>query len=130
MTDKRLRKLEAAKPDLNDQLEFGDPDAQVAITGIGSTKAPILEAMQRLQDEGIHTKYMQIRDLWPFPHDDIRRFTRAADILCVVEHNATGQLSRLIREEAGLHSMIHEVLKYDGTPFTPGEVYSGIRGAL
>jgi 2-oxoglutarate ferredoxin oxidoreductase subunit alpha len=44
----------------------------------------------------------------------------------VVENNATGQLAGLIKRETG-HNTDVSVLKYDGRPFSPKEIYDRVR---
>jgi 2-oxoglutarate ferredoxin oxidoreductase subunit alpha len=44
----------------------------------------------------------------------------------VIENNATGQLSHLIRAETG-KDVNGRILKYDGRPFTPAHIAEAVR---
>jgi len=45
-----------------------------------------------------------------------------------VEGNATGQLTRLIRQETGI-AIERVVCKYDGRPFSPEYIVNGVKEA-
>ncbi|MDO8716147.1 MAG: hypothetical protein Q7J73_05000, partial [Dehalococcoidales bacterium] len=44
----------------------------------------------------------------------------------VIENNATGQLSHLVRAETG-YKVTGRILKYDGRPFTPAYIAGKVR---
>jgi len=44
----------------------------------------------------------------------------------VIENNATGQLTRLIKTETG-YDVSGRILKYDGRPFTPAYIAQAVR---
>jgi len=46
----------------------------------------------------------------------------------VIENNATGQLASFIKLNVGHADKIRSVLKYDGNPFLPSEVYNNCKG--
>jgi 2-oxoglutarate ferredoxin oxidoreductase subunit alpha len=55
----------------------------------------------------------------------------AARQVIVIEQNATGQLAQLLRMNLPESAeKIVSLRKYDGNPFKPGEINSGIREVL
>ncbi|MDQ6780433.1 MAG: 2-oxoacid:acceptor oxidoreductase subunit alpha [Candidatus Eremiobacteraeota bacterium] len=122
MMEKRMRKLETMRPELPKANILGDPGASVAFIGFGSNRGPISEAQDRMACEGIATRFLQLRTLWPFPEDEVRDFIAGATHVFIVENNLTGQLERLIRYVTGPLPHMHSVRKYDGRPFRPIEI--------
>ena len=129
MMDKRFRKLDTAKPDLPTPLLHGDPQAEIGIIGYGSNRGPIVESQDRMARNGIATRFLELRTLWPFPEDEVRDFIADAKHVFVVENNYTGQLERLIRYVVGPLERMHRVLKYNGRPFHPIEIIDAIEEA-
>ena len=129
MMDKRFRKLDTAKPDLPTPLLHGDPRAEIGIIGYGSNRGPIVESQDRMARNGIATRFLELRTLWPFPEDEVRDFIADAKHVFVVENNYTGQLERLIRYVVGPLERMHRVLKYNGRPFHPIEIIDAIEEA-
>jgi 2-oxoglutarate ferredoxin oxidoreductase subunit alpha len=126
MMEKRFRKLETAKPDLPRPLLHGDPRAEIGIIGYGSNRGPIVESQERMAKDGVATRFLELRTLWPFPEDEVRDFIADATHVFVVENNFTGQLERLIRYVVGPLERMHSVLKYNGRPFRPSEIIEAI----
>jgi 2-oxoglutarate ferredoxin oxidoreductase subunit alpha len=126
MMEKRMSKMESARPDLPELLIHGDPHAEIGIIGYGSNRGPIVEAQDRLAAAGVATKFLEMRTLWPFPEEDVRAFIDSAAHIFVVENNFTGQLERLVRYVVGPLERMHRVLKYNGRPFRPIEVIEPI----
>jgi 2-oxoglutarate/2-oxoacid ferredoxin oxidoreductase subunit alpha len=127
MMEKRMHKLEAMRPELPTANLLGDPTATIAFIGYGSNRGPIAEAQDRLAAQGLATRFLQLRTLWPFPEDEVRDFIRGAAHVFVVENNITGQLERLIRFVTGPLAHMHPVRKYDGRPFRPIEIETAVK---
>jgi 2-oxoglutarate ferredoxin oxidoreductase subunit alpha len=126
MMEKRMRKLEAMRPELPKPNLLGDAAARIGIIGYGSNRGPIAEAQDRLAAAGTRTKFLQLRTLWPFAEEEVRAFIESVDDAYVVENNYSGQLERLIRYVIGPSPKLHAVLKYNGKPFRPIEIIEGI----
>jgi 2-oxoglutarate ferredoxin oxidoreductase subunit alpha len=128
MVEKRLRKTREVWNDLAGTRTEGAGD--VLVISLGAPVGPIREALQRLEGDGVHARFLQIRCLWPFPaHEVGPEITRARRVV-VVEHNATGQLATLIQASVGGHGKIRSLRKYDGLPFTPGELERELRAVV
>lgn len=131
MMDKRMGKLVQARDELPRPRYFGRKEARLGLIGYGSTSGPILEAMDLLDAEGIPTKYLQARTLFPVQQETLGPFFDSVDLAFIVEHNYTGQLARLIREELPQHhSKLRSILKYDGFSFRAPEIAGPIREAF
>jgi len=114
MMEKRLGKLVSMREDLPEAQVHGDPDAEIAIFGYGSNRGPIVEALDRLERDGVAVRFFEFRTLWPFPEQDVADFIAGAKHVFVVENNYSGQLERLIRYVTGPLEHMHLVNKYDG----------------
>mgnify|MGYP001952120389 FL=1 len=125
MMDKRLRKLK-------DGIDFPVPikldakydEADLLIVGFNSTYGTIQEAKSRLEADGLKVNHAHIRQILPFPTEKMREQMEKAKKVIVVENNATGQLTSLIRMNVGMAEKLAHFGKYDGNPFLPSEVYN------
>jgi len=129
MVDKRMRKLETADREIPFQERvnlFGESDATATIVSWGSPKGAILEAMERLQQEGFKTNFLQVRMPHPLPSDYIAEVLSRAQKKIDVEMNYSGQLAGIIREKTGI-AMDYFVLKWNGRPMSADEVYEALK---
>jgi 2-oxoglutarate ferredoxin oxidoreductase subunit alpha len=130
MMDKRLSKL--------DNLSFPNPihadtrheDADILIVGVNSTYGTIQEAMTRLEADGLKVNHAHVRQLMPFPTNLLKEQMEKAKKVIVVENNATGQLTSLIKMNVGMAEKLVHVGKYDGNPFLPMEIYKECKELL
>jgi len=129
MMDKRLRKLSKLEVENPIHLQAPHLNPEILIIGMGSTGGTIDQARLRLEDEGIETNHMTVRLLHPFPIQEVLPQIEKAKKVLVLENNATGQLANLIKTNIGSHDKIVNVLKYDGNPFLPSEIYSECKKA-
>ncbi len=129
MVDKRFAKLQAALPDIPQSNFYGDKDAPVTIIAFGSTKLPVLEAMEWLKAENMLVNFLQVISLSPFPTDVVSSTIKNAKKTIVIEGNKTGQFESLIREHT-LLTPTHNFRKYDGRPFYPEEIVAKIKEVL
>ncbi|GGH18108.1 2-oxoacid:acceptor oxidoreductase subunit alpha [Paenibacillus segetis] len=124
MMDKRLRKISKLEVENPIHLQAPHLDPEILIIGMGSTGGTIDQARRLLEEEGIDTNHMTVRLLHPFPIQEVLPQIEKAKKVLVLENNATGQLANLIKTNIGSHDKIVNVLKYDGNPFLPSEIYS------
>jgi 2-oxoglutarate ferredoxin oxidoreductase subunit alpha len=123
MMDKRMEKMKHIKvrnPILVD-AKHDNPD--LLIVNMSSTGGTIDEARTRLEKDGIKTNRVTVRQLHPFPTEELKPYLEKAKQVVVVEYNATGQLTQLIKLNAGYADKIRSVLKYNGNPFLPSEIH-------
>jgi len=125
MVEKRLRKTRDIWTRVMGTRREGAGD--LLVVSLGSPCGPVREALARMEGDGIPARFLQIRCLWPFPAHEIGPEIARARRVAVVEHNATGHVDTLIRIHAGGHEKLCPVRKYDGLPFTPGELETRLR---
>lgn len=132
MVDKRMRKLEIALQEIEDEdkaIVYGDEDSDYAIISWGSTKGAILDAMDMLRSEGYRLKFVQVKLLHPFPKDRVLNLIGNSKFLIDIEHNKTAQFGQIVKREI-LRDIDYYVLKYNGRPMSLSEVYSALKSIL
>jgi len=117
MVEKRMRKLETLAKELPQPVLTGPAHAAITLVGFGSTKGPILEAMEILNKKNIQVNYLQITYLHPFPGATVQRILSSVKLPIIIENNYTAQLAGLIRQETCI-AIEKKLLKYDGLPFS------------
>ena len=129
MVEKRARKEKGLAAEALPPLLSGPPDGEVALVGFGSTKGVIAEAREILAREGVPAAAVHLRQVGPFPSGAMDGILARYGTVLTVENNRTGQLARLIRAETG-REVSGTVSRFDGLPFTPGELAREIRERL
>jgi len=106
-----------------------EPDANVGIVSVGGCHAAVLEAVDRLREQGLAVDYMRIR-AFPF-NESVREFLDSHTSVFVVEQNRDAQLRSLLAIETGAprDSMV-PVLDYGGMPLTARVVVTAITNHL
>jgi 2-oxoglutarate ferredoxin oxidoreductase subunit alpha len=125
MMRKRMMKMEGARHRLPDPELYGPEYADVTFVAWGSTRGPLLEVVDRLND-GAHDRANMIhfKALWPLPETS-RHMLEKSKHLIAVEGNYSGQFARLLRRELGIH--VDELItRFDGLPFTPSYILAGL----
>lgn len=128
MMDKRMRKLADLQVTDAIKVDAAHEEADLLIIGMGSIGGTIDEARERLEKDGIKTNHATVRLIHPFPANDIRPHIEKAKKVVVIENNATGQLADQLKLHVGHADKIESVLKYDGNPFLPSEIYNECKG--
>ncbi|HEU5138424.1 MAG TPA: 2-oxoacid:acceptor oxidoreductase subunit alpha [Bacillales bacterium] len=124
--EKRLRKMINLSFDTPVYQHAPHDKADILIVGINSTRGAIEEAIPLLENEGLKVNHAHIRLVHPFPVEQMKPLMESAEKIAVVEQNATGQLASIMKASAGYAEKIENILKYDGNPFLPSEVYENI----
>lgn len=130
MMDKRLNKINNIK--FNNPILTNAPheNADMLVIGIGSTQGAITEAIGRLESDGLKVNQAHIRLVHPFPTEEMKSLMEKAKKVVVVENNITAQIASLIKLNVGMSDKVKSVLKYDGNPFLPSEIYNGSKGLI
>ncbi|MCD6289977.1 MAG: 2-oxoacid:acceptor oxidoreductase subunit alpha [Anaerolineae bacterium] len=129
MMEKRARKLELALREIPPEEKiriYGYPGSPFTIMSWGSNKGGILDALERLHEDGITARLIQVRLLWPFPVDVIQPQLEQADPLVVVESNYSGQFAALLRQNTG-RAADYLVVKYSGRPMSGQALYQAFK---
>lgn len=131
MMDKRLSKLRHGIDfDTPVYLDSEYEEADILIVGFNSTRGTITEAKKRLCQEGLKVNHAHMRQILPFPTEIMRLEMEKAKKVLVVENNATGQLTKLLKMNVGFSEKLEHVGKYDGNPFLPSEIYKQCKELL
>lgn len=127
MMDKRMRKLDKLKLELQEPEFMGSDNCQILLVGWGSTYGPIAEAVKLLNDEQ-NGKYgaLVFGDIYPLPEKLLKEKASSVKEIINIEQNATGQLADLIREQTGI-SCTGSILKYDGRQISAEEIVERIK---
>src|ERR687898_166590 len=129
MMNKRMGKLKIALDEIGDEdkaILYGveDPNAMTVISW-GSTKGAILDAMDKLIEEGKMIRFVQVRLLYPFPSDRIKSLIDGYKPLVDIEMNYSSQLASLINENLSVR-MDYLIAKYNGRPMSSSEIYDAL----
>ncbi|MFQ6058740.1 MAG: 2-oxoacid:acceptor oxidoreductase subunit alpha, partial [Anaerolineae bacterium] len=127
MMEKRFRKLETAARELAGMdmvRRYGDPEAEIGLIGWGSTEGAVREAVERAQERGLKVAALYPKVLNPLPVEAIQEFAAPLKAVIVPEINYTGQFADLLRARLGIEAI--RLNKYEGIPFTAGEIYRKI----
>ena len=127
--ERRGRKMDGVLRLLEPPRFTGPAAAEVTLVGWGSTDGVIEEAVEQLAAHGIVANHLQVRWLVPLQSEAIARALSGARNLVVVENNYSGQFARYLRSETGIAADAH-IRKYDGEPFLPHHVVSGVEKIL
>ena len=122
MFEKRMKKLDSLKKEIPKPKVYGDPSSNLALIGFGSVKGPVLEAMKMLEQAGVSAKFIHFTYILPFIKPDIGNSKK----ILTIENNSTGQLAGILKEKANI-SASDKLLKYDGRPFYPEEIFEKAR---
>lgn len=106
-----------------------DSDGKNVVVSWGSTKGAILEALEKLSEEGNKMKFVQIRLLHPFPTETVKKFLKDAKLVIDVEMNYTSQLGSLVQQNTG-REVDYKIVKYNGRPISTTELYIALKAIL
>lgn len=123
MMKKRMKKEDMLlQDDINEPEYFGADDPKTLFVGFGSAKGAIEEAVRMLNDEAGSVGALIFSDIWPFPSKKLQEYKAKTDNIINVEQNFTGQLAKVISMQTGIRCS-GSILKYDGRPFSPYQIY-------
>ena len=101
------------------------PGADVGIVSIGGCHFAVLEAIDRLREQGIVADYMRIKS-FPFSAS-VKEFIDAHHTVFVVEQNRDAQLRAMLAIETGVpRDAMTSVLDYGGMPLTANVVVTAV----
>jgi 2-oxoglutarate ferredoxin oxidoreductase subunit alpha len=130
MMDKRLSRFDLILnqiPKEDQVVSFGMADH--CIISWGSTKGPIIDAIDMLKKENINVGFIQIKLLHPFPTEYVKSLLKNVKTIIDVEANHTGQLGTLFKQNLG-KDVDYFILKYTGRSMTSTEIYDSLKKIL
>ena len=129
MVEKRARKLEGLKAEIQEPKFFGAENPETLLIGWGSTYGPLKECVEMLEKDGVSVGALVYGDIWPLPTKLLEKYTAIAKKVVNVEQNYTGQLAKLIRQTTGI-AMYKSILKYDGRQISGHEIYTRVKSEV
>lgn len=129
VVDRLLRKWQTAAALVPKPVMRLHPDANGwGIVAAGSSDPAVLEAIDRLAEEGIHVDYCRIR-AFPFG-EEVQRFLAEHERIFVVEQNRDAQLKALLCLETSCpKERLEPVLHYGGLPIDSNVIVDAVRQA-
>jgi 2-oxoglutarate ferredoxin oxidoreductase subunit alpha len=124
MVDKRLAKFQSLKSAVSPPEEMDVEKADTILVGWGSSRQALMDGIELLARDGIRAGMIHFTELWPLPQYRFPEHKKC----WVVENNARGQLSRLLRSEYGM-TFAGEIHRYDGLPLTGNYVRRSLSGS-
>ncbi|WP_440951717.1 2-oxoacid:acceptor oxidoreductase subunit alpha [Methanococcoides sp. FTZ1] len=126
MNEKRMKKLDLLRTDMEGPHIYGPKDAQITLVGWGSTYGPLMEVVNDLISEGHSVNHVHFTQVFPLPVEAVKKVLGNAGTIVCVENNATGQFARLLECETGVH-FFEKVLRSDGKPYSPESIIRALR---
>jgi len=127
MMDKRMSKLDLILKQVpkDEQLvSYGVHD--YTIISWGSTKGPILDALEMLKKEGIDIGFIQIKLIHPFPTEHVKSLLENVKTIIDIEANHSGQLGKIFKQNV-TREIDYFILKYSGRGMTSTEIYESLK---
>jgi 2-oxoglutarate ferredoxin oxidoreductase subunit alpha len=107
------------------ELSSAERKTPLGIIAFGSSDGAVIEARDRLAEQGIHADYLRLR-AFPFS-DEVIDFLGSHETVFVVEQNRDAQMKSLLQlETAGAAGRLISILHYDGMPIPSECVIEGI----
>jgi len=133
MMNKRMKKLDLALEKIAEDdkavcYDF-DSNSNGVVVSWGSTKGAILEALEKLSEEGKKLRFIQIRLLHPFPTETVKKFLMDTKLVIDVEMNYSSQLGSLVQQNTG-RKIDNRIVKYNGRPISSTEIYIALKTIL
>ena len=123
--DKRFRKLNSIKEDLEEPEYFGDEDIDILLIGWGSTYGALKDSVNLLNNSNLKVGALSFGDIYPLPKEKLNNYVKKAKTIINVEQNYTGQFGKLVTQETGI-LMTGSILKYDGRQITGYEILNKV----
>ena len=127
MMDKRMSKLDLILkqvPEIEQIVSYGIHD--YTIISWGSTKGPILDALEMLKKEGIDIGFIQIKLIHPFPVKSVKSLLENVKTIIDIEANHSGQLGQIFKQNV-TKEIDYFILKYTGRGMTSTEIYDSLK---
>jgi len=127
MMDKRMSRLDLILkqvPEDEQIVSYGIHDYM--IISWGSTKGPILDALEMLKKEGIKIGFIQIKLLHPFPAENVKSLLENVKTIIDIEANHSGQMGKIFKQNV-TKEIDYYILKYSGRGMTSTEIYDSLK---
>ncbi|MEC4679751.1 MAG: transketolase C-terminal domain-containing protein, partial [Nitrospirota bacterium] len=109
---------------MNGLIDTENVDADVLIVASGTAVSQSREAIDMLEEEGVHVGLVKIKTLRPWPGEEIREATKHAKHIIIPEFNVTGWLAREVRATLPDSQRVHAGPHVCGGMTMPPEIIS------
>ncbi|MFQ6618654.1 MAG: hypothetical protein ACE5QV_08205, partial [Fidelibacterota bacterium] len=130
MNEKRFKKSEFIREELNFIRRYGPPDAEIGAIGWGSSKGAIKEAVLKLNDEGYKVSAIIPQIIYPLPFKKFEEFLAPLKKAIIFELSYTAQFLKYLRSHFDLPLKPILYKRSGATPFTVEEIYNKIKSEL
>ena len=127
MVETRRMKIANIANDIPELKLKGDTGADTIILGWGSTYGHILDAVNRLNDEGIRIAMTHIRYINPLPKNTAELLSRFKTVIVAELNN--GQLAAYLQSKVPNLNICH-INKVQGQPFQVQEIVDGVKNIM
>lgn len=127
MAAKRERKFKSLeqRQDLFEIL--GDPEAELALLGWGSSAGPLKECLQIATEQGYKVKLLIPRLIFPVSITIYKEFFENIRAGLIVEHSLAGQFNRLLRMYLELPTGLQSFACGAGTPIFAADIFTDLK---
>ena len=127
MMDKRMSRLDLILKQVpKEEQVVSHAIHDFTIISWGSTKGPILDALEKLKEEGIDIGFIQIKLLHPFPGEIVKSMLENVKTVIDIEANHSGQLGKIFKQNV-TREIDYFILKYSGRGMTSTEIYDSLK---
>lgn len=126
---RQIRKVEAARADIESNEEYLTDDAEVVIFAYGSTSRSARYAVNELRKDGIKAGLFRPITLWPFPEQRVAALAQQAKAIVVPELNLGQMIIEVDRVAKGACKLAG-VNRVDGEPINPGQIMDQVKEVM
>jgi 2-oxoglutarate ferredoxin oxidoreductase subunit alpha len=131
--EQMLLRLNAKLDKYSDEIlqweEFFTEDAKIGIVCYGSSSRSARNALLKAREENIPVGMLRIQTLWPFPTEQIRKFSKQLSHIIVPELNL-GQIAHEVEHAVRGNAEVIKINRISGEPINPDEIYAKIKEYL
>lgn len=124
--EKRMqRKIDEHYDDIVKVEEYRCEDADCVIFAVGVVARSAKDAVDMAREKGLRVGLMKPLTIWPFPDKHIAFYKGRIKRMVVAELNLS-QMGREVRRAADGAFEVTSVLRADGEPITPGQIFKEV----
>ncbi|MGC8556841.1 MAG: 2-oxoacid:ferredoxin oxidoreductase subunit alpha [Fervidicoccus sp.] len=129
MYEKRIKKLELVSKETPEDKKlsiYGSENFDFLLLGWGSVKGASVEAIKELKSEGMNGAYINVKMLWPFPSEEVKKYLKISEDIIAIDYTYDSLISKLVKMSSGIN-IEKSIVKYNGRPITIDEVKKSIK---
>jgi 2-oxoglutarate ferredoxin oxidoreductase subunit alpha len=130
MNEKRFKKLEFIREEINYCRSYGPKDAEVGVIAWGSSKGVLKEAVLNLETAGHKVRGFVPQVLYPLSFEKFENFLKPLRKLVVVEMSYTAQFLKYLKSHFDIPCEQIPLKRSGGMPFTVSEIQTVLLEAI